>query len=267
MIRPIALLTDFGSQDIFVGVLKGVILSVNPWASVTDLGHGVPPQDIGAGAFFLSTAYSYFPQGTIFCTVVDPGVGSERRAVAVETEHYHFVGPDNGVLFPAAEADGIKTVVELNRDGFFLDSVSNTFHGRDIFAPVAAHLSLARDILDLGDEIKASGLTSLAFPAPSSVEGGVRLSILHVDIYGNLTLNLTRKEFDQYCGNGFSISVGGYNIQRFHPAYAHGSDDTPFVLEASSGYMEIAVKNQSAARILGLGTRDDLIMKLDTVLS
>ncbi len=261
MIRPITLLTDFGNQDVFVGVLKGVILSINPWASITDLGHGVPPQDIHAGAFHLSIAHGYFPRGTIFCTVVDPGVGSDRRAVAIETERYFFVGPDNGVLYPAARADRVKKAVALERPEFFLKNISSTFHGRDIFAPVAAHLSLSRDLEDLGPKMAVSELTPLSFPEPRPTDQGLELTILHVDTYGNLTLNLKIRDFHKRCGKGFCLRAGSRTITQAHPAYAHAPDQQPVLLESSSGYMEIAVKNQSAARILGLSAFDTLVLE------
>ena len=266
MIRPIALLTDFNSQDIFVGVLKGVILSINPWASITDLCHGVPPQDIRTGAFNLYCAHAYFPRKTIFCTVVDPGVGSERRAIALETERYFFVGPDNGVLFPAAQADGIRRAVVLDRPEFFLDKVSSTFHGRDIFSPIAAHISLSRDILELGSKIPVEELEALTFPKPETGEYGIQLTVLHQDTYGNLTLNLDRETFEAHCGDGFVLSAGLNTITDVYPAYAHAPAGRPFLLEASNGFMEIAVKNQSAAQALNLGTGSSLILKTSSLL-
>ena len=262
MIRSIALLTDFGHQDVFVGVLKGVIHSINPWASIIDLCHEVPPQDTHSGAFDLNIAHSYFPKDTVFCAVVDPGVGSQRRAVALKTEHYFFVGPDNGLLYPAASQDGIQRAVNLTQEAFFLDTVSQTFHGRDIFAPVAAHLSLGREITSLGDELDLSDLVRFEFPEPHPLDDGqgTQLNVIHTDVYGNLTLNIKPSVFDTHAQGGFCLAAGAHTITQCHKAYDHAPENIPFVLEASSGYMEIAVKNKSAARTLGLSTGDSLVL-------
>ncbi|MCF8092829.1 MAG: SAM-dependent chlorinase/fluorinase [Desulfotignum sp.] len=256
--RPIALLTDFGHTDPFAGILKGVILSVNPQARIVDLCHGIGPQDIAHGAFVLETSLKYFPEGTIFCTVVDPGVGSSRRAVLVKTADYFLVGPDNGVLWPAARKNTIKKVVNLTSPIYFLSSVSSTFHGRDIFAPVAAHLSAGTDPAAFGPEI--SDLTILAAAGPEPFEAGLVLTVNHIDTFGNIGLNLGWERFKPFCDSGFCLTVNQVEITRYYESYAMAPENTPFVLKSSTGYMEIAVKNRHAAKMLGVSQNDKIIL-------
>ncbi|MFO7912286.1 MAG: SAM-dependent chlorinase/fluorinase, partial [Desulfotignum sp.] len=182
---PITLLTDFGDIDPFAGILKGVILSINPKAVIVDLCHKIPPQDIGYGAVMLDTAMDYFPGGTIFCAVVDPGVGSSRRPVLVETSDYFMVGPDNGLLWQAARRNTIKNVVHLTRSRYFLSSISQTFHGRDIFAPVAAHLSAGVLPAAFGDT--AQELTRCVPDAPEPVDQGLLLTVRYIAKGVNIT--------------------------------------------------------------------------------
>ncbi len=255
---PIVLLTDFGVEDVYAGILKGVILSINPGACIVDLSHSVGPQDIRQGAFLLSSAAPYFPRGTVFCVVVDPGVGSERAPILVRTTDYTFIGPDNGVLFHASRDNGIRDIFHLNQPGCFLGTVSNTFHGRDIFAPVAAHFSLGVPAEKLGEKIESMVPLELAPALPVEDGSGFELSIIHKDRFGNLILNIRPDEFNKVAAKGFLLEYdspgeGKGRIDKVFPAYSAAPDHTPFVLESSSGYMEIAVKNQSAARVLGLG--------------
>ncbi|MCA1793725.1 MAG: SAM-dependent chlorinase/fluorinase [Desulfobacteraceae bacterium] len=187
---PIALLTDFGHLDTFVGVLKGVILSINPKAVIVDLCHAVAPRDIGHGAFLLDTSLGYFPKGTIFCVVVDPGVGSSRRAVLVQTRDYVMVGPDNGILWQAARRNGIQQAVHLTEIRYFLSSVSATFHGRDMFAPVAAHLSLGMEPSAFGPPVR--DLISFAAAEPVPVENGLEIAVKNANAAA--MLNVSRND-------------------------------------------------------------------------
>lgn len=256
---PIVLLTDFGLQDAFVGILKGVILTINPKAAIVDLSHGVSPQDIGHGAFLLTSAMGYFPGGTIFCVVVDPGVGSERRPVLIRTKDYYFVGPDNGVLWPAAQKNQVEQALHLTRTAYFLKNISSTFHGRDIFAPIAAHLSQGTCMTKLG--IPVSDLVPLEFPVPEKQGNTLILTVLNMDIYGNPTLNITWDEFKAFAGNAFCLESGTRKISRIYRSYAQAQEDLePFLVAGSSGYMEIAVKNGSAADQLKIHCRDRLIL-------
>ncbi len=253
-IRPIALLTDFGHTDAFAGILKGVILSIHPEARIVDLCHGVAPRDIGHGAHLLDISLKYFPKGTIFCAVVDPGVGTSRRAVLVETTDYFLVGPDNGVLWAAASKNTICRIIHLTRSRYFLSRVSATFHGRDMFAPVAAHLSAGVDPGAFGPEI--SRLTPFAFPEPRPMEGKLILAVRHIDTFGNIGLNLTREQFMPLAEKGFLLRVNQTQITRYDETYAAAPEKTPFVITDSAGFVEIAVKNGHAASQLGVSKQD-----------
>ncbi len=259
-IRPIALLTDFGHIDTFVGVLKGVILSINPKAAIVDLCHAVAPRDIAHGAFLLDTSLDYFPKGTIFCVVVDPGVGSSRRAVLVETRDYVMVGPDNGILWQAARRNGIQQAVHLTDPRYFLSSVSATFHGRDMFAPVAAHLSAGMDPASFGPPVR--DLISLAAAEPVPVENGLILAVHHIDTFGNICLNLTWERFAPFLSQGFCLTVNHIHITRYCKTYGLAPENKPFVLTSSAGYMEIAVKNADAAAMLNVCRNDQVILTL-----
>ncbi|MEX1300066.1 MAG: SAM-dependent chlorinase/fluorinase [Desulfotignum sp.] len=253
-LRPIALLTDFGHTDAFVGILKGVILSIHPEARIVDLCHGVSAQDIGHGAHLLDISIGYFPKGTIFCTVVDPGVGTSRRAVLVETRDYFLVGPDNGVLWPAAFKNTVCRVIHLTRPRYFLPSVSTTFHGRDIFAPVAAHLSTGMDPGVFGDQV--SHLTPFVFPEPEPFNGGFRLTVRHIDTFGNIGLNLTMEQFMPFAEQGFLMRVNQAKITRYYDTYAAAPPKAPFVITNSAGFVEIALKNGNAASQLDVDIQD-----------
>jgi S-adenosylmethionine hydrolase len=262
--RPIALLTDFGHTDAFVGILKGVILSIHPQARIVDLCHGVAPQNIGHGAHLLDSSLDWFPKGTIFCTVVDPGVGTSRRAVLVETRDYCLVGPDNGVLWPAASRNTVQRVIHLTRSRYFLPELSATFHGRDIFAPVAAHLSAGVAPEAFGPEV--SGLTRFTFPKPEHVNGRLILSIRHIDTFGNICLNLTRKQFLPFAEQGFRMQVHQTEITRYYETYGAAPDKEVFVIAGSAGFLEIAVKNGHAASQIGVNGHDpDIVVTLERI--
>lgn len=256
--RPIALLTDFGHTDPFAGVLKGVILSINPEARIVDLCHGVSPRDIAQGAFILETSLDYFPGGTIFCTVVDPGVGSSRRPLLVETDDYFLVGPDNGVLWPAAVKNTIRQVVHLTRSRYFLSSVCATFHGRDIFAPVAAHLSAGIDPAAFGPLVTDPVRIAPAQPKPC--EDGLVLAVRHIDTFGNIGLNLTWERFETFAGQGFCMRVNQTEITGHYDTYASAPEGQPFVLADSAGFVEIAVRNGHAASQLNVQKNDSVVL-------
>lgn len=188
--RTIAILTDFGSNDNYVGVMKGVIRSISPFADIIDLTHSVPPGDIRSAAFSLETAYKYFPKNTIFLCVVDPGVGSERRAVAVEADGCYFVAPDNGLLTGVLKNCNSIKAVELTNTNFHLPQKSSTFHGRDLFAPVAAHLSMKTELEELGELIDAKTLIQLENYTATIYENKITGNIIHTDTYGNLITDI-----------------------------------------------------------------------------
>ena len=252
MAGTIALLTDFGNDDYFVGAMKGAILSVNPQATIVDITHNVRPQDIRSAAFTLSACRRDFPAGTIFVAVVDPGVGSERRAILAEAEGGLYVAPDNGLLsfvFEEARENGEKIrVVELKNERFFRDQVSRTFHGRDIFAPVAAHLSKGIGPVEFGPEI--SDFVVTPFVKPRKEGGRTEAEIIHIDRFGNLITNLRPDDLPER----FAITVGFHEVRRMVGTFSEAAHGEIVAIPGSAGYVEIAANGGSAAGLLDVGT-------------
>lgn len=244
--RAITLLTDFGTADYFVGAMKGVILSINPKAVIADITHEIPAQDIAAGAFTLLAAYNTFPAGTIHVAVVDPGVGSRRRPIVVSAGDHFLVGPDNGLFTHIYDCEPSFQAFHITASQYFRQPTSTTFHGRDIFAPIAATLSTGVEASSLGPQI--SDPIRLSIPA--------RLAIIHVDRFGNLITNITRETLPE-CA---SLSVNGKTITAFREFFGEsaGDADEPFAIWGSAGFLEIAVNGGSAAEMLG-AKRGDLI--------
>ncbi len=259
---PVVLLTDFGLKDLFVGVLKGVISTINPRTRIIDLTHEIEPQNIHQAAYILSTSYHYFPKGSVFCVVVDPGVGSLRKAICIETEDFFFVGPDNGVLFEAANDDTIKKIVQLTDSNYFLDSISSTFHGRDIFSPVSAHISKGmEDIERLGQVEK--GCVEYRFSKPITNNKTMSLSVIYIDRFGNSVLNISGTEFKQFVGNhNFQLRVNDLLVDNVCDNYSQGEDNHPFLIAASASYMEISLKNTNAAKQLGIKVLDKVVLEI-----
>ena len=198
--RIITLLSDFGNQDAYVGIMKGVIAGINPLANIIDISHSIPPQDIFNGAYLLYTSYKYFPKGTIHVAVVDPGVGSQRDIVCVETQDHLFLAPNNGLLSFVVQEEKPKGIFRVTNNRYFLPSPSNTFHGRDVFAPVAAHLSLGIKPHQLG--VKISKLEQLDIPKPHYKKTGqLEGQIIYIDRFGNLITNITREHITQHISN------------------------------------------------------------------
>ena len=251
----VTLLTDFGMADYFVGAMKGVILSLNPAAVIVDLTHEVPPQDVRAGAFTLGAAYSSFPAGTVHVAVVDPGVGSERRGVVVSAGGQYFVGPDNGLFGFVYEREPDARVFHLTNEKFIGPEVSATFHGRDVFAPVAAALSTGAAPGELGPEIR--DYVRLPDLKPVQAGGGtIEAAIIHIDRFGNCVTNLTRAELDAaVMAEGPRLKVCGREITSFRRFFADGPGEPGelFAVWGSAGYLEIVAYRDSAARLLGAG--------------
>ena len=247
----ITLLTDFGSQDYFVGAMKGVILSINPAAGIVDVTHEIPPGDFRAAAFNLLAVYDEFPPGTIHVVVIDPGVGSARRGVILECAGHFFVGPDNGVFSWICERAGDFRAVHLTNEKYFRHPVSQTFHGRDIFAPVAAALANGVDLKEFGPVI--DDLIQLESLQPRTLDDGViEAWIIHIDRFGNCITNLTRDDFGGKVPVGAKLVVNGHEISSFRAFFADGVvDGELFCLFGSAGFLEIAAQNSSAAKILG----------------
>ncbi|GIU81605.1 MAG: hypothetical protein D6687_07730 [Acidobacteria bacterium] len=238
----ITLLTDFGTKDYFVGAMKGVILSINPNAVIVDISHEIEPQKVASASFVLSNAYHYFPPKTIHVVVVDPGVGSERRAILVETPRYFFVAPDNGLLsFVFESQDEMLKVYELTNREFFLPEVSRTFHGRDIFAPVAAHLSIGALPEEMGKRIHDPVRLKAAVPQKISERRFVG-EVIHIDRFGNLVTNF-RNELPK----NFVLKMGDQLIGKHYKFYSEAKGEELFSIIGSSGFLEISIFQDSAA--------------------
>jgi S-adenosyl-L-methionine hydrolase (adenosine-forming) len=249
----ITLLTDFGIADYFVGAMKGVILSVSLQAQLVDITHEIPAQDIEAGAFTLMAAYGDFPLGTIHVAVVDPGVGSARRPIVVAAGGHSFVGPDNGIFSYVYERETECRVFHLDRAEFFRPHVSPTFHGRDVFAPVAGALSNGVKPAALGSEIKDYVRLPPLAPLKSADES-LLAKIIHIDHFGNCITNLTRESLTQEMIEcGARLIVGTTEITSFRRFFADESDASGdvFAIWGSAGLLELAALNSSAAVKLG----------------
>jgi S-adenosylmethionine hydrolase len=269
----ITLTTDFGYDDAYVGAVKGAILSINPEANIIDISHSIKPQDILQAAFILSVAYRYFPKQTIHMAIVDPGVGSERQGIILKTPSAIFVAPDNGILSyiiddlfsiesqPFTEqTQDLKEVVfkkgleaaAITDPRFWRHPVSSTFHGRDIFAPVAAGLSLGISLYEFGEKINS--LHILAIPKPSfGPEGNLIGRVLHVDRFGTLITNIKSNDLP---GKDVVIEVAGYCIQGISDYYAQ--KEGVMAIVGSSGYLEVSLRDGSACDFLGAAVGDEI---------
>ena len=244
----VTLLTDFGLRDQFVAAMKGIMLSLNPDLTFVDITHLIPPQDIFGGAFVLGQAWSCFPPWTIHLAVVDPGVGTARRALAVAAGGHYFVAPDNGILTWVMESQEEFTAYELTADHYFHKPVSATFHGRDVFAPVAAWLSRGVPLQQLGPVVQDP--VRLKIPAPRKVrEGLIQAAVLAVDQFGNLITNLKPPDVPP---SSRIILANQREVTSFRNTYGEGSPGEVFVVPGSTGYLEITLKDGSAAALLDL---------------
>ncbi|MDQ1560446.1 MAG: hypothetical protein QOD32_3506 [Pyrinomonadaceae bacterium] len=263
----ITLLTDFGATDYFVGALKGAILSVNAHARIVDITHEIPAHDVQAGAFTLLAAYDSFPRGTIHVAVVDPGVGSTRRPLLIATDSYFFVGPDNGLFSYVCERERDVRVYQLTNEKYFRAHVSATFHGRDIFAPVAGALSKGVAPEAFGELV--DDYVRLAPLAPVRDDGDEdaavwSATIIHIDRFGNIVTNITRQELaGAEFARGAKLEIGGREISSFRQFYADALGDGGadaaggaeagcelFAIWGSAGFLEIAANRASAAQLL-----------------
>jgi S-adenosylmethionine hydrolase len=256
----ITLLTDFGTKDHYVASMKGVILNINPQCLLIDITHQVNPHDIEEGAFILASTYSYFPKGTIHLSVVDPGVGGIRKPILLVTRNYFFIGPDNGLFTLVAQREKVKQVVALAKKKYFLSKVSSTFHGRDIFAPVAAHLSLGIKPNAFGYEIKS--LKELKFQKPVIKEGKLLGEILYIDAFGNLVSNIDEGKLFRFIqSRPFVIRAGRKAISGLKKGYWEGKKGEPIALLGSGGLLEISVREGNAKRSLKVKRGDPITIK------
>jgi S-adenosylmethionine hydrolase len=247
----ITLLTDFGAADAYVGIMKGVMLGIAPAARLVDLTHTVPPQAVRVGALLLRSAVEYFPAATIHLAVVDPGVGSTRTPLLVVTERALFVGPDNGLLAPAATMLGIRAVRRLANAQYFRAPVSDTFHGRDIFSPVAAHLAAGTPPDAFGDEL--ADLQRLDLPEPRLEAGAVHGEVIYVDRFGNLITNIAASALNRFRPHSLSVRVAGMTLSPIGASYAAVAPGAPVAVIGSWSTLEVAVRDGNAAEQLRAG--------------
>jgi S-adenosylmethionine hydrolase len=246
----ISLLSDFGHKDPYVAEMKAVILSINPQAQIVDITHEIEKFNIRMGAYVLASAAPYFPPKTIHVAVVDPGVGTKRRPIIAETSRSLYVGPDNGLLMLAAHKEHIKKVYQIDNPKYMLSKVSKTFHGRDIFAPAAAHLTQEIKPSDFGPAIQDYIFPE--FAKPHLRNGELLGEVLHIDDFGNIVSNITAEDLEKmgfHEGNSILVRLGGKTLtMRFCSAYGEVQAGTPLALIGSSNFLEVAVNQGSASR-------------------
>ena len=239
----ITLITDFGTRDGFVGIMKGVIRCINPTAVIVDISHEIPPQDISAAGFVLNNAYSYFPTGTVHTIVVDPGVGSERAIILAEANNQFFLAPDNGVLASVIQNCHIQKVIDVTCTKYFRPEISNTFHGRDIFAPVAAHLAAGLNPEKLGKF--TANFDHGQIPQLIFEEKAVQGKIVYIDIFGNLITNISRQVLPPNTVDArLRITFKNESISEIISSYQKGEPEKLMAIWGGTGNLELAIKNK-----------------------
>jgi len=253
----ITLLTDFGLIDPYLAMMKGVILSINPNAVIVDVSHSIMTGGIAQASDMLRETYPFFPKGTVHVAVVDPGVGSGRRLLGVEAEGHFFIGPDNGVFWPVIRDSREATVIQLTEKRYFLPHVTSTFHGREVFAPVAARISMGEDLKKMGDQI--SDPVEMNPPLPYIANEVLHGEVTRIDNFGNLITNIRKQGLENFLGRSTPvISAGGLEIRRIYNTYLAVEEGTPLALINSSGMLEIAVNLGRASEYVGIN-RDEII--------
>ncbi|MGE0863827.1 MAG: S-adenosyl-l-methionine hydroxide adenosyltransferase family protein [Vicinamibacterales bacterium] len=262
MARPIvAFLSDFGTRDHYAGTLKAVVLGVCPDATLVDIGHEIPAHDVMAGALELAACYRYFPTGTVFLAVVDPGVGSSRRGIAADTGDYRFVAPDNGVLTAVFRETPPKKVVELSERKYARPTVSRTFEGRDRFAPAAGWLAKGIALASLGKGVTDYQLIELAQPRIDARQ--ISGEVVRVDRFGNLITNIDRRSFEQVAAGGaIAVAAGTHAVGRVVATYAEAPAGELCALFGSTDHLEIALNSGDAAARLGLARGAPVTVRL-----
>lgn len=255
---PIALLTDFGNKDWYVPVMKSVIYSINPSVPIIDISHEVFSHGVDDAAFVLWNAHRYFQEKTVFCVVIDPGVGTSRRIIAVETDKHILIAPDNGVLNMVLSEALVKQVVEVKNLKFFLDDVSATFHGRDVFAPVAAHVSKGESLSSFGERISLPGNESSFIRLSSNDSGQYFGKIIYIDKFGNLISNFRIQ--GKLSG---VVKIKGSIIPEISNTFGDVEIGQVLAYVGSSGFLEIAVRNNSAKQFLEVKYLDDIELTIE----
>ena len=241
--------------------MKGAVLKVNPRCQVVDITHEIEPQNILQASWVLKNSYSYYPPGTIHVVVADPGVGTGRRAIVLQKEEYSFVGPDNGVFTRVLSTKGKGLAYEITQRNFFLTPLSDTFHGRDIFAPVAGHLSLGLEPRFLGPRVR--DLVTIDWPSPRLIKGTLGAKILWADSFGNLITNVSREEYGPKLeGRPILIKGRGWRIVQIHRTYGESRTGQPLALFGSGGLLEISVNRGNALNTLGLKPGNSIPIRL-----
>ncbi len=259
---PIILTTDFGLIDEYVGVLKGVILSINPQATIIDLSHGIPPQDITRAAEMIGRNFDYFPDGSVHLCVVDPGVGTGRRIIVINGCSQLFIGPDNGVFGRILEADQTAEVYQLTNRDWFLKDISTTFHGRDIMAPAAARLSLGAPIAEAGPQVSRISCVTNYTALPSIGDTQIVGEISSIDRFGNLITNIDAHLLDTFSHTrSLAVRVKTTVAKLHHTSYGHLPSDQPAAIINSSSLVEICIKNGNAAALLDVGIGEKVVVK------
>lgn len=249
----ITLTTDFGVQDEYVGVMKGVMLTIEPRAQFVDLSHSIAPQNLHQAAYLLGHAYSYFPPGTIHLVVVDPGVGTDRCTIVVQADNHIFVAPDNGVLSMLLEKSRFETASQVIDSDLFLPRISTTFHGRDIFAPIAAHLAGGLSLAELGPQLARKDCIRLDLPAAVVSQDRVTGEVIHVDRFGNLRTNIPGSAVTGCTHNkNCTLHIGPHTLTQFCSTYGHATKGQCIGVIDSWGMLEIAVAGGNAARQLAM---------------
>jgi S-adenosyl-L-methionine hydrolase (adenosine-forming) len=262
--RPIiTLTTDYGTGDHLVGVIKGVILSINPEVNIVDISHHILAHDILDGAVTIAQAYSYFPPKTIHLVVVDPGVGTPRRPILVAGDQHYFVAPDNGVLSGVYDQTEALYVWNITSEHYFRNPVSSTFHGRDVFAPVAAWLSKSWQTAAFGDAIE--DFVRFSIPKPKVDGNTFKCIVLKLDAFGNLITNLKVADFPALIAPDakFTIRAGKSEIKKILPTFASSAAGEVFAIVGSSGYLELCVNKGNASRALGIGRGAEVTFQLE----
>ena len=254
----IVLMTDFGLSDTYVGQMKGVILSLAPSAQIIDLTHAITAQNVAQGAFLLGNSAPYFPEGAIFIAVVDPGVGTSRKAIAVETARHIFLAPDNGLLSALFQAGEVTRCVTINNERYMLPTRSSTFHGRDVFSPAAAHLASGVMLQELGPNIDPAECTRIPLPGCQSRDNGASWegTIICTDHFGNLITSLDSEVLDR--SKQWFVDAGSCKELPLSATYGEVADQQPLAYTGSSGMIEIAIRNGNAAIVLGLKDGDSV---------
>jgi len=254
-VNCVTLLTDFGLLDEYVGVMKGVILTLRPSATIIDISHGIPPQDVSAAARMIKTVFRYFPEKTVHVCVIDPGVGTDRHILAANAGGHRFVAPDNGLLFPLLQEIRVETLVRVDNSDFFLPEVSRTFHGRDIFAPVAAHLLRGVSIAAFGPSISLHQMIPLELSTPRTEPDGALVgTITGVDRFGNLLTDIHHLDLERFAPpeTPFEIRVGEVILPGLSHTYGLPDGKSRLALIGSRGYLEIAVSGGNARQCLNV---------------